>query len=175
MTHILAQYRTAVIPLTAVVTAVPPQNWDAPSPCEGWSARDVLAHLIQTQNETLTTNGVVLGDAPDTAPDPVGAWAQHTDGVLRALADADLVDRPIDWFFGPTTIGATFGQFYVWDMYVHRWDLARAAGLDAPFSDAELDNIQEGADLLGKALHMDGMCRPPIVPASGDRTTQVLA
>ncbi len=175
MTDTATQYATALRPLTAVVEAVPPQTWDAPSPCEGWSARDILRHLIETQHETLTKNGVELGDVPDTDTDPVAAWAEHTRRVLDALADDDHVDRAIDWFFGPTTIGATITQFYVWDMYVHRWDLARAAGLDADLTDAELDRIEQGANSFGEALHMDGMCRPAITPANDDRTTQVLA
>ena len=175
MTDTATQYATALRPLTALVEAVPPRAWDAPSPCEGWSARDVVRHLIETQRETLTSNGVDLGDAPDTAIDPVLAWSAHARRVLDALAIDDHVHRAIDWFFGPTTIGATVEQFYVWDMYVHRWDLSRAAGLDADLTDDELDRIEQGADSFGEALHMDGMCRPAITPSDDDRTTQVLA
>lgn len=169
------KYAAAVHPLTAVVEAVAPQAWDAPSPCPGWTARDVVKHLVDTQRETLTDNGVDLGDPPDVHADPVAAWTEHTGRVLDALADDDTVDRAIEWFFGPTTIGTTIEQYYVWDMYVHRWDLARAAGLEANFTHAELDRIEQGADRLGDALHSDGMCRPALIPAGDDRTTRVLA
>jgi uncharacterized protein (TIGR03086 family) len=175
MTDTAMQYATALRPLTAVVEAVPPRAWDAPSPCEGWSARDVVRHLADTQRETLTKNGVDLGSAPDFDTDPAAAWGEHARRVLAALADDEHASRPIDWFFGPTTIGATFEQFYVWDMYVHRWDLARAAGNDAGLTDAELDRIERGADSFGEALHLDGMCRPALIPADGDRITRVLA
>jgi len=175
MTDTATQYETALRPLTAVVEAVPPDAWDASSPCEGWSARDVVRHLVETQRETLTDNGVDLGDEPDVATDPVAAWIEHARRVLEALGDDEHVQRGIEWFFGPTTIGATVEQFYVWDMYVHRWDLARAAGLEAELTDTELDRIEQGADSLGEALHMDGMCQPPITPVGDDRTTQVLA
>ena len=174
MTDTATQYETALRPLIAVVEAVRPQAWDAPSPCEGWSARDVVRHLAETQYETLTKNGVDLGSAPDFDADPVAAWDQHSRRVLHALANDDHAGRAIDWFFGPTTLGATFEQFYVWDMYVHRWDLARAAGLDADLTDAELDRIEQGADCRGEALHMEGMGRA-IVPTGGGRTTRVLA
>ncbi|SCL45118.1 TIGR03086 family protein [Micromonospora citrea] len=161
--------------MTAIVDAVPPHTWDALSPCEGWSARDVVGHLIETQRETLTGHGVDLGDAPHLAVDPAAAWAEHSRRVLDALADDELVGRTYDGFLGPTTVGGTVEQFHVWDMYVHRWDLARAAGLDAAFTDAELDRIERGADSFGDALQMDGMCRPPLTPTDGDRTTRVLA
>ncbi|WP_193609027.1 maleylpyruvate isomerase family mycothiol-dependent enzyme [Nocardioides lijunqiniae] len=175
MTDTATQYETALRPLTAVVEALPPHAWDASSPCEGWSARDVVRHLAETQRETLTGNGVDLGEAPDWTADPVGAWTQHSQRVLDALRDPDQVDRPIEWFFGPTTIGATIERFYVWDMYVHRWDLAQAAGLDAGLTDRELDHIERGADALGEALHLDGMCAAPVAGARDDRTARVLA
>lgn len=77
---------------------------------------------------------------------------------------------------GPATAGETLEQFYVWDMYVHRWDLARAAGLPAELTDAEPDRIEQGADSFGEALHTEGICRPRIdVGPAADHTTRVLA
>lgn len=175
MTDTLTQYQAALRPLTTIVHAVPPAAWDAPSPCEDWSARDVVRHLVETQRETLTKNGVDLGEAPLFDTDPAAAWTEHTRRVIVALADEDHVQRGIDWFFGPTTIGATIEQFYVWDMYVHRWDLARAAGLDADLTEAELDRIEQGADRFSEVLYEDGMCRPATTPHGDDRTAQVLA
>ena len=176
MTRTAKQYQAALRPLTAVVSAVRPDAWMAPSPCEGWTARDVVAHMIQTQREMLTGHGADLGDAPDLDADPAVAWRHHTDRMLDVVADETLVGRAYDGHFGPTTVGETLEQFYVWDMYVHRWDLARAAGLPAELTDAELDRIEQGADSFGEALHMEGICRPRIdVGADADRTTRVLA
>lgn len=176
MTRTAQQYEAPLHPLTAVVEAVRPDGWDAPSPCPGWTARDVVRHLIDTQRELLGGHGVDLGDAADLESDPAGAWHDHTTQVLAALADDAVTGRAFDGFFGPTTLGATLEQFYVWDMYVHRWDLARAAGLDADLTEAELDRIEEGAEAFGEALHMDGICLPDVGAAAGaDRTTRVLA
>jgi len=67
-------------------------------------------------------------------------------------------------------------QFYVWDMYVHRWDIAQAAGLDADLTDAELDRIEQGADSFGDALYMDGICRPGTqAPTAAGRLDHLLA
>ena len=170
------RYEAALRPLTAVVDAVQPDGWSAPSPCEGWTARDLVRHLVQTQRELLGGHGVDLGDAPDLDADLAGAWRLHTDQVLDVLADEALLGREYDGHFGPTTLGRTVEQFYVWDMYVHRWDLARATGLTAELNSVELDRIEQGADTFGEALYMEGVCRPG-VDASGDadRTTRVLA
>ena len=37
-------YTKALYGFDAVVQRVPADRWDAPSPCEGWCARDVVAH-----------------------------------------------------------------------------------------------------------------------------------
>ncbi len=85
-----------------------------PSPCKGWTARDVVGHLVQTQREMLHGHGVDHGDIPDLEADPLEAWRNHTAQVLHALADETLVRRAYDGHFGPTTVGETVERFYVW-------------------------------------------------------------
>ena len=170
------RHAAAADPLTRLLDAVPASGWARPSPCAGWTAADVLAHLVDTQRDFLSTHGADLGAAPDVAADPAGAWREHTARVAAVLADDDLPARAFDGFFGPTTVGTAFEQFYVWDMVVHRWDLARAVGADPGLTDAELDAVEAGADGFGPALHMEGICGPALeVPATADRPTRVLA
>jgi len=169
-------YDAAARPLTAVLEALPPGAWDAPSPCEGWTARDVLRHVVGTQRDLLAGHGVDVGDLPDLDADPLRAWEAHAGRVLGALADDAVPAIAFDGFFGPTTLGATLEQFYVWDMVVHRWDVAQAAGLDAGLTDAELDRLDRGADSFGDALYMDGICRAGVTaPAGASREVAVLA
>ncbi|MCZ2857020.1 TIGR03086 family metal-binding protein [Blastococcus sp. VKM Ac-2987] len=176
MTPTATSYASADRPLTALLDAVPPAGWAGPSPCEGWTAADVVGHLVETQRQFLTTHGVDLGEAPDVAADPAAAWRAHAQRVARAVSDDAVAAREFDGFFGPTTVGAAFEQFYVWDMVVHRWDVARAVGADAGLTDEELDRIEAGADSFGPALHMDGICRPALdAPADADRATRALA
>ncbi len=176
MSEIAERYERVTARFTALVRAVPASAWDNPSPCEGWSAADVVGHLVETQRDFLTKHGADLGEAPDVAADPAAAWVAHAGQVARALSDDALPAREFDGFFGPTTVGAAFEQFYVWDMVVHRWDIARAAGLATEFTDDELDRLESGADSFGPALYLAGVCRPGVeVPADADRATRVLA
>jgi uncharacterized protein (TIGR03086 family) len=176
MTSTASLYEAADRPLTAVLDAVPGDGWTAPSPCEGWSARDVVRHIVQTQREFLTGHGVDLGEQPDVDADPAAAWRDHSKRVSEAVADEAVAGAEYDGHFGRTTVGASLEQFYVFDMLVHRWDIARAAGLDVPFTEAELDRIEQAADSFGDALYMDGVCRPGVeAPADADRATRVLA
>jgi uncharacterized protein (TIGR03086 family) len=170
------RHAAAHLPLTALLDAVPPEAWGNSSPCAGWTAAGVVGHLVDTQRDFFGTHGVDLGPAPDVAADPAAAWRTHAGRVAEALADDTVLGREFEGFFGPTTVGAAFEQFYVWDMVVHRWDVARAVGADAGLTDAEVDRMEAGADSFGPALYMDGICRPAVeVPADADRPTRVLA
>lgn len=159
---------TAKQAIDAVLEVVPGEAWSAPSPCEGWSARDIVAHMVDTQRGLLTSRDVDLGPAPDRAADPAVAWHHHARQMPDVLRDDAVVETGYDGYFGPTTIGATLEQFYVWDMLVHRWDIATSAGLNAGLTDSELDRIEQGADNFGEGLHMEGICKPagepPLTP-----------
>lgn len=147
-----------------------------PSSCEGWTARDVVRHVIETQRELFAGRGLVLGDQPDIDADPAQAWRDHAERVRQVISDDAVPAIAYDGYFGPTTLGATLEQFYVWDMYVHRWDIAHAAGLDAGLTDAELDRIEQGADSFGEALYMEGICRVGAqAPAAAGRLAHLLA
>jgi uncharacterized protein (TIGR03086 family) len=175
-TDVRSDYAAVLEPLLAVVDAVPATGWGAATPCEDWTARDVVTHLVGTQREFLTGRGVDLGSAPDVAADPAAALREHAGRVLAAVSDPAVADGSYDGFAGPTTVGETLAQFYVWDMVVHRWDLARATGQDARLTGAELDRVESGARTWGDALYTDGICRPAVeVPADAGREARVLA
>jgi uncharacterized protein (TIGR03086 family) len=176
MNRTATEYAAADRRLTELLDAVPPTGWANSSPCQGWTARDVVGHLIETQRGFFTTHGVDLGTAPDVAADPPAVWHAHAERVATVLRDDAVPTTKFEGFFGPTTVGAALQQFYVWDMLVHRWDVARAAGVDAALTSEELDRIEAGADSFGPALYMEGICRAAVdVPGDADRETRVLA
>lgn len=176
MISIDEKYETAHRSLAAVLDSVPAERWTNQSPCEGWMARDVLWHLIETQRDFLSGHDIDLGAAPDIEADPAAAWHDHAKRVRAAISDDAVAAMEFDGHFGPTTVGATLEQFYVWDMVVHRWDIARAVGADAGLSDAELDRLESGADRFGAALYMDGICLAGVeAPTNAGREARLLA
>ncbi|WP_395726579.1 maleylpyruvate isomerase family mycothiol-dependent enzyme [Nakamurella sp.] len=169
-----ARYADANRPLTAVLDAVPGMAWTRPSPCEGWAARDVVRHLIDTQRDFLTGRGFDPGAAPDVDADPAAAWRAHTSAVGELLARPEVPDTGYDGWFGPTTVGQTLVQFYVPDMVVHRWDIAAAVGGDTTLSEVELDRTAESIESWGEAMYMDGICKPGLEPPAGASRQVVL-
>ncbi len=104
--------------MAAVIASLTPQQWEAASPCEGWTARDVLAHLIDAQREFFTRHELPLPERPDLA-DPIAAWSAHTAAVRAVLADPEVPARAFDGPFGPTTVGGVLLEFYGFDMVAH--------------------------------------------------------
>ncbi|MHA7153901.1 TIGR03086 family metal-binding protein [Arthrobacter sp. TMN-50] len=167
-------YEAALRPLSLILDSVPAGAWADPSPCSGWTARHVVAHMIDTQRNLLTEHGHDLGPTPDLT-DPAAGFRDHAERVSILLSRDDVTDAAFDGFFGPSTVGATLEQFYVWDMLVHRWDIARATGGNEVIFPEEMDRIEAGADSFGNALYMDGICGPAVpVPADADRQTRLL-
>jgi uncharacterized protein (TIGR03086 family) len=159
-----------------VVDRLDDADWGRASPCEGWSAGDVLHHVISTQCDFLAQRGVDAATATDVMTDPRCAWHGHDDRVRTLLADPDVALREYDGVFGRTTVGASLVRFYGFDLVVHRWDIATAAGLDEGLDDSELSMIESAADGFGEHLYDDGICKPAVpAPAGADRQSRVLA
>lgn len=165
-TTINDRYQRLSRQFSAVIDEVPADAWSAPTPCEDWSVHDVLQHVVDTNRD-------FLGRHFDLAP---GTGDLHSDwAAVRALTEAILSDgrgeQAFEGYFGPTTIGEVIDRFYGMDLLVHRWDIARAAGLTGHeiLDDADAAHYLEVARSNGEALRMDGICGPE-VPAPADAT-----
>ncbi len=162
-------------PFTAVVDAVPDSAWADPSPCSEWSAADVVTHVIDTERDFLGRFDVTLPQQADPDTPVPARWHAHVDQVRSALTK-DQLNRAIDGYFGPTTVGATMVDFYGFDLIVHRWDVARAGGQDTVFTRAEMDAIDQSIALFGEGIRQEGVCGPAVeVAGDADRQTRLLA
>lgn len=159
---------------SSLVESVPPERWDASSPCEGWSAADVVQHVVGTQRDFLGGRGAACGAAPEGTP--AEQWLEHCALVRRVLSDEAFATAPYDGYFGPTTVADTMRDFYGWDMVVHRWDLGRAVGQEVAWSDAECAFVGDELEGFGDQLYGEGICKPAVeAPADADAQARVLA
>lgn len=159
---------------SSLVGSVPPDRWDAASPCAGWSAADVVHHVIETQRDFLGGRDAACGADPDGTP--AQRWHEHCALVRRVLSDEAFATAPYDGYFGPTTVADTMRDFYGWDMVVHRWDLGRAVGQDVTWSDAECAFVGARLEGFGEQLYGEGICRPALeAPVGADAQTRLLA
>ena len=141
-------------------------DWAAPAPVDGWTALDVVDHLVSWFRGFLSAGGVELPTGPATGDDPVAAWHHHATGVQR------LLDERTDEEFthprlGPGQLAGTIDRFYTSDVFMHSWDLARATG-----QEPRLDQDFAGQTLEGmrpiEAMLRDSGQYGPAVPVPDD-------
>lgn len=178
MSQALRNYTQALYGMDAVVQRVPAEAWDADSPCNGWCARDVVAHAAGVMNaiEAMARTGEnALPETPDPGDDPVELWNPSRDDLLEALDHPDVLARVGNYWFGESTIDDILA-FAVWDPLGHAWDLGRATGLEPHGSDAVAEAsiavIGANADMLRS---MKLMGDPVDVPDTAPAYTRFLA
>lgn len=148
-------------------------DWSAASPCPGWTAADVVDHVVDTERQFLEGHDVDLGERPSGTPPEV--WAAHLAAVRLAVTD-DLRSRAYDGFFGRTTIGEALDAFYGFDLVVHGWDLGSANGRPTTFTDDEMDTMDTAFVGFGDHAYDEGVFQQPVdVADDADRQTRILA
>jgi uncharacterized protein (TIGR03086 family) len=161
------------------VQAVPDGSWDDPTPCDRWSVRDLVGHLVSEHLwavpllDGATTGSVgdrfdgdVLGD------DPVAAWDAAIEASLACWAHTGH-DTVVHLSSGPTSAGE-YAQQMLLDLTVHAWDLARGAGLaerlDPTCVRDVLDDVRPKAEQWRRA----GIFGDPVDVDSEDPQDQLL-
>lgn len=118
------------------LASVQPTDLDTPTPCEGWTVRDLLRHVMAG---TTMTAAVLRGASREEAIELLDATTLEDDllaqyrtavaeqaaafaepGALERIVHHPAMDMP----------GAQLAGFRVGDHTVHAWDLARAIGGD---------------------------------------------
>ena len=171
------RYRRVAAQFTRRVEAVPVDRWDSPSPCEGWKARDVVAHLC----EWLPAFFVDPYDLdrtpiPSVDDDPVASWTALDNLFQHALDDPEIAGRVRDTHMGAWTFEQTVDTICTPDVLIHTWDLARAVGLDEQLDPDEVHRMLGSVMAMGDALQASGHYGPPTAVAdSADEQTRLLA
>ncbi len=136
-----------------VVDRVSEEDWDRPSPCEEWTALDVLGHLTTSLEMGLS---LFAGEQP-TWPqverpadlihgDPAGVFGDLKNRCRDAFEGADL-DMEMDTPMGRRTVGDRLA-FPAVDLYVHAWDIGRAADLEVVIPQDVIDFAHSYIDPL---------------------------
>jgi uncharacterized protein (TIGR03086 family) len=171
------RYRRVAAAFTARVAAVTPSGWDAPTPCDGWVARDVVRHLVAWMPDYfLGGAGLPVPGHPSVATDPAGAWAAVNGAIQAALDDPSLAARPFAIAIGRPNLAGAVATYGIGDILIHTWDLARAAGLEDTLDPDEVHRLVTSIGPVLDHLRPEGNFGPPIeVAADADEQTRLLA
>jgi uncharacterized protein (TIGR03086 family) len=172
------EHRRIAGAFTETVERTPPAAWDNPAPPEGWVARDVVRHLVEWFPAFLQgAAGLTLPPGPSVDDDPVGAWRMQTGAVQALLDDPASAEREQDFaHIGTMSLGQAIDMIYTSDVFLHRWDLARATGQDEALDPEKCAEMLEGMRSMDEALRQSGHYGPRVdVPDDADVQTQLLA
>jgi uncharacterized protein (TIGR03086 family) len=161
------RYRRLSAAFEDLIEAVPAQAWSNPAPCEGWTAADVAAHVVETQAHFLTFIGEEAGEIPDPREDPGGAWKAARSAVQLRLDDPEIAGREFQGFQGPTRWEDAVDRFLNFDLTVHPWDLAKAASLDHRMELADIERCRAVSEGLGEMMRSSGAFGPELEPPAG--------
>lgn len=127
--------------LRARLAAVTPDRWDAPSPCEGWTAQDVAEHVVgdavryrlwmvgaPAEEVTASRALTFLGD------DPVASLDQIQGALRAAFAAPGALERVARHSAGEIA-GRDLLELRILEQTLHAWDIAVATGTDPAIGD----------------------------------------
>ncbi len=172
-----ADHRRVADAFTATVESVESAAWANPAPPEGWVARDVVGHLVEWFPGFLGGIGIDLPAGPSVEEDPAGAWRVQCDAVQALLDDPLTANKRYDFpHIGSMALGAAVAMIYTPDVFLHRWDLARATGQDETLDSARCAIMFEGMEPMDEMLRTSGQYGPRVAVADdADPQTKLLA
>ena len=108
------------------------RDWAAPAPVAGWTARDVVGHLVEWFPGFLAGGGVdARRPAPPSTTTRSAPGRTSADAVQALLDDPATADRVLaNPHIGELPLDQAIDRFYTADVFMHTWDLARATGQD---------------------------------------------
>src|SRR3954463_7038153 len=165
-----------------LVAGVRDDQWDAPTPCAGWTVRDLVNHIVGGNRwvKPLVGGETIAGVGDRLDGDPLGhspymAYEASAAEADDAFSNEGALDAPCAVSYGPIPGVAYCGDRFL-DVLVHGWDLAVATGqdttLDPDLVAAALEVVAPHRDMLAAS----GAFGTPSDPGEGaDPQTRLLA
>jgi uncharacterized protein (TIGR03086 family) len=166
---------SAITAMTVAVDHVPESAWDAPTPCRGWTVRDVIEHITKEQIEGSRVLAAEREKAAglQVAESPREAWRHAAELSTVAWTNADL-DRRLALTSGPMRCG-DYAEVALLELVVHRWDVQRGAGAGLEVDGAAVSHVLDWAQTNLPDLEAGGGFDPPVEVESEYAVDQLMA
>jgi uncharacterized protein (TIGR03086 family) len=165
-----AMFGRAVAEFDVRVGQIGDHQWQAPTPDEDWTVRDLVNHVT---GEDLWAPPLLAGstiaevgdrfDGDVLGAEPVAAWAAASAGAVRAVAADGAMDRIVHLSFGDFP-GSEYTLQLFADHLIHAWDLARAIGADERLDGELVASCASWFEAVEDAYRSAGViaARPPV-------------
>jgi uncharacterized protein (TIGR03086 family) len=144
MGEVAERYRRRADAFERKVAGVEPEQWENQSPCEKWTARDVVDHIVSMHGYMVMPVGRGLDAGLSVKEDPLAAFRGARSAVEAVLDDPELAATECDTPEGRMTTESHIDQVVSDDLVLHGWDLARATGQDEAIDPVDVERLWAG-------------------------------
>ncbi|HEX3793509.1 MAG TPA: TIGR03086 family metal-binding protein [Acidimicrobiales bacterium] len=175
MTDIQDSYRVISGGFDAVVQTMSPEQWESPTPCEEWNARDIVTHIIENHRGVIAAVRGGNSEPLKTDEDPKQAWENACQAICDITGDAEAAATEMDGPAGKMPAGEMIGRFVCMDVLVHTWDLARTIGADERLDQDAVHRAYEALKPMDAMIRHPNVFGPKLDPPTGaDLQTEFL-
>ena len=133
-TDLAAVHRDALAATRQFVAGIGDDQWDLPTPCDGWNVRELVNHIVAGNlwaaqlgcGRTIADVGSDL-DGDVLGADPVDAYDRSAEAAATVFEMPGALDAPCAVSYGPVP-GSVYAGHRVIDVLIHGWDVASATG-----------------------------------------------
>ncbi|WP_244501269.1 TIGR03086 family metal-binding protein [Streptomyces sp. TP-A0874] len=157
-------------------------QWQDATPCEAWTVRDLVGHLVREhlwapwllRGATLEeVGGRFDGDLLDD--DPVVAWERAAARSQAAFHRPEALDGVVHTSAGPSPT-TEYGWQMTTDLTVHAWDLDRGIEGGEPLDDELTATVYEQVAPQAAEWRASGLFDEPVpVPESASAEDRLVA
>jgi uncharacterized protein (TIGR03086 family) len=127
-------WRQSAAKWSEVAAQITDDDWGKTTPCEGWTVRDLVDHVMHWQG--------MGGGIVSAGTTPEDDWATIEPKVSAALDDPTNLEGTAEQMGGMPK--QQVAGFLIGDLVIHAWDLARSIGADETLPDAAVEATMMG-------------------------------
>ena len=179
--NIAALHRRALESTRVVVVGLDPTRWETSTPCEEWTIRELLNHVIAgnwwaarlASGASISDVGTEL-DGDQVGDNPRGSYDASADAAARAFEAPGALEAPCAVSYGPVPGSVYAGHRFI-DVLIHGWDLAVASGQDSTLASDLIKGAWQVLEPQLDMLRSSGMFGDDLeIPGDADAETRLL-
>lgn len=174
VSDVLDHYSVVAADFTARLRACSDEQLGAPSPCVGWTARDVVGHVIDGHRELVASLTEATREPLPADADLLAEWRDATEAVSVLLVVPELSATRVGGAFGNRRFDEVVANVVCTDTLIHTWDLARATAQDDRLNPAAVAAAQRFLTEVGERMRGPSGLGPPLPVAAGADAQAVL-
>jgi len=158
-----------------VIAGIRADQYDDKTPCEEWTVRDLLAHMVGV---VAGLGSAADGEPPapfDLADDPAAQFDAASAAALAAWRRPGVLDRIIDGGAGAMP-GRMLASINLLDTATHTWDLATATGQSQELpTDVAAAALEASRMIVNDGIRPGRFAAERAAPAGATVTQQLVA